>query len=430
MGLEKRLKKLRLAKGLTQKELAEPHYTHAYVSTIEAGRRQPSRSALEHFADRLGVDVEELRTGRPPDLEAKLDLALHEARQDTSAGRYDEAETKLKQIAKDSRRYELYRLEARARYASGLVLERRGRLQEAIEVYEEAEGMLEGAPLITSVDPLAGRARCLQMLGETRYGIHLLESRVDLLHRQKLTDPAALVRLWSSLAFLYMASGLYGRASEAAAQALQLAPRVRDHEQLANMHMNVARVLLAEGRIADAEESLKRAEEMYRSLDFLNELGAAHIARGIVLSRRGDLDDARRELELALEVFDEAPSRLDHARALNELGRVERLAGDVETARTLLRRSIDLLQDTDVGELGLAHRELALCEAEDNPSKAESELKKAITLFEKADETVELAATYRALGDLMELRGEESKRCDAYRTGILAIEERLQGPVG
>lgn len=68
-----RLRRLRLARGLTQKELAAPKYTHAYVSSIEAGHRRPSRAALEHFASKLGVEVEELLTGRPADLSTRLD---------------------------------------------------------------------------------------------------------------------------------------------------------------------------------------------------------------------------------------------------------------------------------------------------------------------------------------------------------------------
>ena len=52
----RRIRQLRLAKGLTQKELAAPHYTAAHVSTIEAGRRSPSRAALVHFARKLGVE--------------------------------------------------------------------------------------------------------------------------------------------------------------------------------------------------------------------------------------------------------------------------------------------------------------------------------------------------------------------------------------
>jgi transcriptional regulator with XRE-family HTH domain len=45
---------------MTQADLAGARYSAAYVSTIETGRRKPSRSVLEYLAPRLGVDVADL----------------------------------------------------------------------------------------------------------------------------------------------------------------------------------------------------------------------------------------------------------------------------------------------------------------------------------------------------------------------------------
>lgn len=56
----RRLRELRLAAGMTQAELAGRRFSHAYVSVLEAGRREPSRAAVDYFAQRLGVSVEEL----------------------------------------------------------------------------------------------------------------------------------------------------------------------------------------------------------------------------------------------------------------------------------------------------------------------------------------------------------------------------------
>ncbi|HEX2196402.1 MAG TPA: helix-turn-helix transcriptional regulator [Actinomycetota bacterium] len=56
----RRLRELRLAAGMTQAELAGRRFSHAYVSVLEAGRREPSRAAIDYFAQRLGVAVEEL----------------------------------------------------------------------------------------------------------------------------------------------------------------------------------------------------------------------------------------------------------------------------------------------------------------------------------------------------------------------------------
>src|SRR5690348_8394681 len=62
----RRVLRLRTERGLTQRQLAEPAYTAAYVSTLESGKVRPSEAALRHLATRLGVSYEELTTGRDP----------------------------------------------------------------------------------------------------------------------------------------------------------------------------------------------------------------------------------------------------------------------------------------------------------------------------------------------------------------------------
>ena len=42
----RRVQRLRAERGMTQRQLAEPAYTPAYISTLEAGRVRPSEEAL------------------------------------------------------------------------------------------------------------------------------------------------------------------------------------------------------------------------------------------------------------------------------------------------------------------------------------------------------------------------------------------------
>lgn len=58
-----RLRRLRIERGLSQRELAAPGVTYAYISRIEAGTRTPSVKALRRVAPRLGVSVDYLETG-------------------------------------------------------------------------------------------------------------------------------------------------------------------------------------------------------------------------------------------------------------------------------------------------------------------------------------------------------------------------------
>ena len=71
-----RLKRLRLERGLSQRELAAPGVSYAYISRIEAGTRQPSVKALRRLAVKLSVSADYLETGSDLDPEAERELRL------------------------------------------------------------------------------------------------------------------------------------------------------------------------------------------------------------------------------------------------------------------------------------------------------------------------------------------------------------------
>jgi tetratricopeptide (TPR) repeat protein len=171
-----------------------------------------------------------------------------------------------------------------------------------------------------------------------------------------------------------------------------------------------------------ALRSLGRAEDLYRQLNLRTETGYANLARGYVYSRDGKLEAARRELEEALGIFEETGDKMHFTRTLNELARVERIAGRTDRAAELLEQSISLIGDADAPVLAWAHRELGSTLSEKQPPLAEKHLRTAIELFERAEETTEIAVTYRALGDLLLEQEDERGALEAYRTGIRAIE--------
>jgi transcriptional regulator with XRE-family HTH domain len=58
-----RVKRLRMERGFSQRGIAGPGVSYAYVSRIEAGTRQPSLKALRTLAQRLGVTALYLELG-------------------------------------------------------------------------------------------------------------------------------------------------------------------------------------------------------------------------------------------------------------------------------------------------------------------------------------------------------------------------------
>lgn len=410
---------------MSQRELAEPGYTHAYVSTIESGKREPSRAAVEYFAVRLGRDVDELLSGRPPDLIPRIELDLREARRSASAGELDTAEATCNRLAAEAAEYELPRLESKALQGAGLCRELRGDLDGAIELYERSEASVRHEPTPIKVEAIAARARCLQMKGENRTAIYALEQALEGLEQEGLLDPDALVRVHTSLVAAYFEEGAYKKAAASAESALSLAPRTTNPEHQANMHLNVARMFLAQGRAEDAHASLRRAEDLFRELELLQEVARCHHSRGYIFSRQGEPDQARQEFMRAVEGFEQAQAPIMVARSITELARLERLQGDVNSAEKHLHQARDLLKEQDVFDLGEVYRELGLCFFSSDPNKAETYLQDAARLFKDGDQHVEYAATARMIGDLLMERGDTEAAVEAYRAGITTIEERL-----
>jgi len=419
-----RLRRLRHTRSLTQKDLAGSEYSDAYISALEAGRRRPSGEAVTYLAGRLGVEPEELLTGRPSGLPIRLDLDIKSARKLMSAGQLDEARSVLGGVIRQARRYRLVRVDAAALEALGRCAILEGQPEGGLECYERAIGLLAREPLTARVGALAGKARCLRMLGDLHHSVFVLEQALDELRREQLPDAGALLRLHASLVPSYFQLGAYGLASASAVEALRLAPHSEEPELVADMHMNVARVMLAQGKVAEAMQSLERARELFGEMELRTEIAHCGLALGYVLAREGRLDEAWTQLTRAEEIFVATGNHVDEARVKNELGRVAFARGNRTTAHTLLSTAIRLLSDQgDVAELAIAHRELGLVEAATDARAAQKHLREAIDLFRRSGADIELAITYRHLGDVLAAQGNGSEAVDAFRAGLLAIEE-------
>lgn len=425
-GLGSRLRQLRVGRGLTQRQLAEPFYSAAYISTIEAGKRRPSEEALSHFADRLGTDPHTLATGRPPGLISEIELGLVEARRLASVGKLRQAEKRFQELMKKASHHQLEALTIKSMNGLALCRERLNDPEGAIDLYEKA-GAEAGPELIpVAVEGVVGQARCHLLLGDVRLAIHILEMALLEMQTTRLEDPSALLRIRASLVAAYFEAGLYDRAYENASEALNLAVDVEDPERLAWMYLNSAWALHHRGRPRDAHETLVRAEHFFGQLDLKLELGQARLAKGMLLSRDGDVVGARIAFNSAASTFRALDSKVNEARTLNELARAERSDGQKARAKDALGQAASILEKLDYpGLLGWTHRELGIVLAEDEPMLAEKALLRALDLYSRADEPVERAITYRYLGEVRDRAGNHAGACEAYRLGISVLEPKL-----
>jgi tetratricopeptide (TPR) repeat protein len=421
-----RLHRLRQERGLTQKDVAGDRYSAAFVSTIESGRRNPSRDAIGYFAERLGVDETELLTGRPAHILADLQLRLANARHARSSDELTEAVRLYNEVADEAQAVGLPRVEAAALHGLAWCDQRGGDLTSAINWLDEAERRLDGEPLTEHVAIIATRARILRIRGHLREAAYTLESTRERLKRDGLAAPDAMVQLSYGLVGVYMELGLPQRAAHAAETALSLAGEVNDPEQVAAMHVQVARTFLAQGRVLDAEASLERAHATYQQLDYQFEIAVCHWSRGYLLSREQRYAEAERELTTARDMMRALGSwyyagalASELATVLWKLGRPQEALGALDDAwRIETEETQSMLTSAEAHRL----RGMIAHDAGEN-ELAERSLRTALKLSKKAEAGPHTARTARLLGDLLRESGRDGEAIDVYREGLVAAEE-------
>ncbi|MEV8099716.1 helix-turn-helix transcriptional regulator [Kitasatospora sp. NPDC085879] len=416
----RRVHRLRVERGLTQRQLAEPAYTAAYISILESDRVRPSEAALRHVAERLGVTFEELATGRPPHIATGLRAELVDAQRLLALGEGEEAAAAYRRLLAGAERHGLDAERAAALLGLGQCALYAGDLAAARGHFEAAEPLLADAPPLQRARAVRGRAVAHLLAGELRYSCYLLESAIDELNSAGLQDPDALVLLYTASVAPYLDMGAHARAAQAAEIALGLAPQVTDPAVVAGMHRTVARTLLAEGRTAEADASLARAAALYEQLQIRPELAHCHWMRGYVHAQDGALDAAARELTTARDMLAAGRAELYTAQVEVELADVLRRLGRREEAGQLLLLLLDRLQPgRGPVHRAAAHRLLGLlAEDGEDTAAAEEHYGRALALLEPTGAAGDLADLCRLLGDLQRRLGRTEAALDTYRLGL------------
>ncbi|MDG6107474.1 helix-turn-helix transcriptional regulator [Dactylosporangium aurantiacum] len=421
-SLGARIRRLRLERGLTQRELAEPRYTRAFLAAIEAGVRVPNAETLAHVAGTLGVDPDDLRHGRPADAATTLAGVLAEARRELSRGRTAEAAAKAADVERLARRYALPELQCRAVHLSGDVALHTGDVGAALGRYTTAKTLLDAEQVTLRAAVVAREAYCLQITGATGEAITLLETELRGVRAATDPDPDAQIRLTSALVYTFLELDWRERARRLEREALPLLPRVRNREWLAQFSVTVAQ-LRRDHDLADTERLLGEALAIYTDLGLTREIGICQWAHGYVLRRVGRVGEAAERFERARAILLEVGAVQDVAGATLELAEARRLAGDLDEAERLATEAAGICHRTQHQEcMAEADRLLGRIAGTRTPGDpiADQLLSRAADRYEESGLTAELVTTSRLLGEQRRAGGNVEGAAESFRRGLLA----------
>jgi tetratricopeptide (TPR) repeat protein len=409
----KRLRELRLRRGLSQRELAEPRYDGSFVSQIEAGRRSPSREAMSFFAERLAVSVDELMAPLPPSLRVELEIALAEARAAFDAGDMAsarEANERLFEIASGGASHEF---QAEALHGLGELDERAGRITEALGRYRRAEELAESTELRIRIKLALGRA--YRTGGDIAYSIDLLQKALN--ESLECVWYVGAVRAASLMAMSLTERGDHRRAAEVLESVGGAAAMIDDPRALAALHWMRGRTTAALGHSEDALKHLAAARELYERQQATVEIARLDSARAFTLMELDRHEEAAALYETAIAKLDAAGASGESARLQTELARANLMLGRREDAIRVAEACLERLRTLE-DPIEEATCEVVLALALGKDPHAETLLRNAVATCEAHGANEHRARALQALGEYYVMTGRQEEALDAFRRAL------------
>jgi transcriptional regulator with XRE-family HTH domain len=399
-----RLRAAREAAGLSQRQLAFPGCSPAYISRIEAGDRIPSLQLLRELGRRLGVTEDYLATGETI---AGREFSLLEAE---LALRLDDLEQArvLYAAALESARTPHER--SLAEEGLGHLAYRTGDLRDAVRLFEQA--------LVTSGAEEWQRPALAESLGRAYASLGELEPCIAIFERCLVTfdqmgDQVETIRFSCLLGYALSDNGDFSRAEEVVSKALAAGRETFDPYTRARVYWSKAKLRVDQG---DAESASRYAYQALAALQLTEDLHYTGLAHGLIAHIELERDrpgEALAHLEEGWQLVEKTGTPLDRAQFLVEQARALAQLGETDRAQELGEEIKGLLADAEPIEAGRLHAVLAEVAVDcGEPERAIALYEGAIAYLERNIPNRYLVDVYAKLADLLEAEG----RADAaYR---------------
>ncbi|HEY6607023.1 MAG TPA: helix-turn-helix transcriptional regulator, partial [Gaiellaceae bacterium] len=378
-----RLKRLRLDRGLSQRDLSSPGVSYAYISRIEAGARTPSVKALRKLAQKLNVSVEYLETGRDTRDVDERELRLADAELDLRlGGDIAVAEERIAAVLDDAVAAGDPASADRARIALGLAAARRGDHLEAVERLEAALGSSRDVPRPhTRPELYTTLGRSYTALGAADRAVALFGRCLSQVTDAVPEDSTARIRYASLLSLALRDAGEPERAAAVLVDALAQVDEQGGPFSRARNYQLVARSSAETGERTDALHYVRDANALLRAAEDDLTLARAYLLAAGVELRDGNAAAARRHLEHAQSLLGATPSPSDEAMLRICVSRLAALDGDADQAVEAARTALKLLGDFNGDTRGAAALALAKgLELEGDDDGADAAYRRAVDL--------------------------------------------------
>src|SRR5262249_1576044 len=346
-ALGERLRRLRIAAGLTQTELADGRFSKEYVSQIERGKTRPTAETIEWLAARLGIDPAYVASGVSSAERNRVETALARAEALSETHSYEEAIAEFVKARPAVRGSGAPELELRALVGEGWARIQHGDVRDAVGLLQDAREVAYGEGF-SDVD----RADVLFRLGVCRYKLSSISTALGLFGEAlALADdsglPCDLLRSnilgWRSRC--YRRQRDWEAAREDVERALELAEGLSDKRTAAQVYFQASLVAEREGHWVLARTYAERARAYYEELADREKVGGRLNNLGGLTYVLGTPAEATAFLKDSFRVALETGSKPDAGHVMCSLAEVHLGVGDLEEAESEARQALELFGD-------------------------------------------------------------------------------------
>lgn len=331
---------------MTQADLAGDDFTKSFISQIEKDQARPSLKSLRIFAQRLNRPVSYFLDDEP-------------------------SESAIPS-------------EAMRSLSTGELLERQGKYEEALQLYEKALKQCPQTDYGCRGQAYKQRARALTALDQPQAALQALTLASEEFRLAK--DAAARASVDRSLGEVYTRLRMPKEAIHHYERALLLfeevlAPHANAESAFSLIHLLTELGLLV-AQVGDGDGALRylhRVEALSQEFDLFYRWGDASLAMSKLYAERNDMDQAVRYARRAVACFETTLQHDGLVEALVQLGTVRFKEGGKRAAEQYFDQAVDLAERASDSE-GVSR----VREAMASLAREEGDLERAVALYKEA----------------------------------------------
>lgn len=426
--LGQRLREARVARGLTQSELADNRFSKQYVSQLERDQLRPTGETLAWLAERLQIDQSYLATGVDGRQRERVESVVVRAEAAVEAHDYAEAIELLGEIDGPFPGDSAADLELRALLAESWARMYIGEMRGALPLLSRAREIVED-PVFSDVD----RAEVLFRLGCCRYrltsvstALALFTEALELAERSGIPCDRLRSRIFGWRSRCYRRQRDWEAALEDVERALELAEALDDPRGTADAYFLGALVAERRGQWVAARSYAEKAKKLYEQIDDRANTGKLLTTLGGLTFLLGKPDESIPFFKQAFAVALEVGSDADAAQAVSSLAQVHLRTGHVELAEEQARHALELLAGRVdfIDEIGNAQLVLGRSLLEQGKlEEAAEKFGAAEASFDQLSSASHKAAAWTAQAELAVERGDRDAAINLYQQAVQALQD-------